>query len=165
MNISLQKKTDTVENGKVTKVRYEDVTDITQYWGGLVLTDDGKPVEIMADSSGSTRYQLTPTETASIWVESGNSKQLVSIPANTSAITVDIPKNLADYDASTDTIEIHIAFNAKTGTQITNYANYKVNLTANLLDSNEGVIEACNATDYMIYTNAKLNNEFLNSES
>ncbi|MBR0483467.1 MAG: hypothetical protein IJJ69_01665, partial [Oscillospiraceae bacterium] len=165
LNISLQKKTDTVENGKVTKVRYEDITNITQYWGGLTLTNDGKPVETITDNNGSTRYQLIPSEGTSIWIESNEYKELIPVTANMSSITVEIPKGKADYDTSTDTVEIHISFNVKTGTQNINYANYKVNLTAQLLNSEEGVIEACTATDYMIYTNAKLNNEFLNSES
>lgn len=170
--ISLQKKTDTVEIGKITKVRYEDITDITQYWGGLALTENGKPVERVIGSNGNTKYQLTPTEGTSIWVESNEYKQLIPVNDNTSTIIVDIPKNQADYDTSTDTVELHISFNAKTGTQITNYANYKVNLTAQLLkvtkeegmEDKEDVLEACNATDYMIYTNAKVNNEFLSAE-
>ena len=156
----------------VITLDYEDITDITQYWGGLALTENGKPVERVIDSNGNTRYQLTPTEGTSIWVESNKYKQLIPVNDNTSTIIVDIPKNQVDYDTSTDTVELHISFNAKTGTQITNYANYKVNLTAQLLkvtkeegmEDKEDVLEACNATDYMIYTNAKVNNEFLSAE-
>ena len=161
LTISLQKKVDDVETANgvktITKVRYADLNDITKYWGGLELKD-GKPIDKQLENGS---YQLTPKDTTSIWVESGDYKREISVLANTQTIVVTIPKNQVEYDSSTNEAKFHISFNAKTGANFTEYANYKVNLTVQLLNSSGDTIETCTASDYVIYTNAKINNEFI----
>ena len=163
LTISLQKKVDDVETAEgvktITKVRYADLDDITKYWGGLKLKD-GKPIDKQLENGS---YQLTPKDTTSIWVESGDYKQEISVSANTQTIVVTIPKSQVEYDSSTNEAKFHISFNAKTGVNFTKYANYKVNLTVQLLDNKGEPIETCTASDYVIYTNAKINNEFIES--
>lgn len=62
--------------------------------------------------------------------------------------------------------DIEITFNAKTGEGFTEYANYRVNLKAELFkeksaDNTENNVENSVAEDYLIYTNAKINANIL----
>lgn len=158
LTISLQKKEDVVTGGQIREVHYTDRDDITDYWGGLELKADGKPVETQLENGS---YQLTPKNETSIWVESKDYKREITVEANTSTISVTIPKSQVEYDSSTNEAKFHISFNAKTGGGFTEYANYKVNLTVQLLDRSGDPIETCTASDHVIYTNAKINNEFI----
>ena len=55
---------------------------------------------------------------------------------------------------------IEIGFNAKTGDGFKKYANYKVNAIVRLL-GNDGDITGSYADSSLIYTNAKVNHDFL----
>ena len=69
--------------------------------------------------------------------------------------------------------KIDITFNAKSGGQFIEYANYKVDLKADLYKTavtengtitgvnNESLITIGAAEDYLIYTNAKINPQFI----
>ncbi len=163
LSISLQKKTDTKVDGKVTGVQYANISDITQYWGGieLVADDSGilKPKETLFEHNGNSSFRLTLKDTTSIIINN----QEYPVNANTETITVTVPKNTLECDTASYLATIPISFNAKTGTTITQYANYKVNLTVQLLDGSGDPIESCTANDWLVYTNAKINHEFLNN--
>ena len=58
-------------------------------------------------------------------------------------------------------ININIGFSAKTGENFTEYANYRVNLSMRLLDGSNTDVGGSYADDYLIYTNAKVNHDFL----
>lgn len=61
--------------------------------------------------------------------------------------------------------EIETSFDVKTGAEFESgnltYANYKVKLTAELLDESGNYIENTNCSDYIIYTNAKICTDML----
>ncbi len=80
-----------------------------------------------------------------------------------SLITVDL--DATQCDRSGDIYDINISFNAKSGGEFTQYSNYEVDLTAELYDiqkdgntvvSEENIGNSV-ASDYLIYTNAKIN--------
>lgn len=43
------------------------------------------------------------------------------------------------------------------------YANYRVELTAVLLNDNNSVVNGTTSSDYVVYTNAKIETGFINS--
>ena len=67
--------------------------------------------------------------------------------------------NSASYKPG-QVIQIPIDYSILTGsefeTQDLTYANYKVTLTVSLLDKDNKELEGSSATDYIIYTNAKV---------
>ncbi len=69
------------------------------------------------------------------------------------SLVVDIPIEKCDYDA--DMYDLGIGFLAKTGDGFHEYANYKVTLKTELLDSDGETIENSSASNYIVYTNAK----------
>lgn len=80
------------------------------------------------------------------------------------AYALTIPK--AEIDLYDDGLyEIETSFDVKTGVEFEKsnltYANYKVKLTAELLDENGNYIENTNCSDYIIYTNAKICTDML----
>jgi hypothetical protein len=52
----------------------------------------------------------------------------------------------------------------KTGEEMTDYANYKVDLQAELRTGTAN-IDGSEASDHLVYTNAKINHEFLRTGS
>ena len=70
-----------------------------------------------------------------------------------------------DYNESKNKYDISTKFKVKTGSGFESknyyYANYKVVLNAELIDSSEQKINNSSATDYIIYTNAKINSSFV----
>ncbi|MBQ1903638.1 MAG: hypothetical protein II168_04650, partial [Ruminococcus sp.] len=90
---------------------------------------------------------------------------VVTVPAGSTSVDVRIPKNAlnaAGYTVDENGyIYIYIGFNAKTGENFSEYANYKVNLKARLLDGSNIDIAGSYDDDYIIYTNAKVNHDFL----
>lgn len=64
-----------------------------------------------------------------------------------------------------ETYDITTKYNVITGSAFEEngqtYANYKVLLTADLLDGNGKTMSATSASDYIVYTNAKINTSFI----
>lgn len=80
------------------------------------------------------------------------------------AYALTIPK--ANIDLYDDGLyEIGTSFDVKTGAEFEKdnltYANYKVKLTAELLDESGNYIENTECSDYIIYTNAKICTDML----
>lgn len=70
------------------------------------------------------------------------------------------------YDKS-NTYDVTTKFNVITGKAFENnnqtYANYKVQLTAELLDKDSNPIAGTTVSDYIIYTNARINTSFISA--
>ena len=88
--------------------------------------------------------------------------------------TVTVYLNAADCDYAGKLYKIDISFHAKSGGSFIQYANYKVDLKADLYKTaitdgsgnitgvdNESLITSSSAEDYLIYTNAKINPQFI----
>lgn len=57
---------------------------------------------------------------------------------------------------------LEILFNVKTGSGFTEYANYQVNLKAELLDDEDNTLENSRVGDYLVYSNVKVYSEVIN---
>jgi hypothetical protein len=133
LTLSLKKKEDVLDNGTIKSVEYRSITDLTNYLEGSVTFKCG---------------DATATKSVSA--------------ADNGSLVVYL--NTADCSKDSSIYDITISFNAKSGSGFYKYANYEVDLTAVLLtgDSDENdTISNSVATDYLIYTNAKINPEFL----
>lgn len=66
-----------------------------------------------------------------------------------------------------ETYDVTTKFNVITGKAFEDrnqlYANYKVQLTAELLDEKDSTISGTTVSDYIIYTNARINTSFINA--
>ena len=67
---------------------------------------------------------------------------------------VDIPIDSCEGDS--DIYRFGIGFQVKTGAGFTEYANYRVTVRAELLKEDGNTIDNSGASDYVIYTNAKV---------
>lgn len=85
----------------------------------------------------------------------------VPIAATGSSVTANL--DISDYDLSSGRIDIIIEFNAKSGADFHKYANYKIDLTAALYEETNctTLIDHSSAPDSLIYTNAKINPEYI----
>lgn len=150
--------------GSYTSASYQNVSPISSYWGAVQR--DGS-YEVAPNASGAP---VTVSGT-NLHIKCGSYDDIVTVPANSESFTWTIPKEVI---ASGETpgspgftvdengyIYINIAFNAKTGAGFTEYANYKVNISAKLSSNSSGDITGSYADDYLIYTNAKVNHNFL----
>ncbi|MBR3668288.1 MAG: hypothetical protein IKN66_14245 [Ruminococcus sp.] len=158
LTLSLQKKTDTPTGGPYTAATYQNVSSINEYWGAVVR--DGTTHEVTPNTKG----EPVTSSGTNLRIKCGTYDEIKTVAANTQTFTVTIPKATNGvpgftYDGS-GYIEIDIDFNAKTGADFTEYANYKVNLSVMLMDGAEDIAGSY-APDYLIYTNAKVNHEFL----
>ncbi len=160
ITLSLQKKTDSPNSGPpYTSASYQNVTSMNSYWGAVerAANNDVKP-----NASGAP---VTDSGT-NLRIQCGSYDQIVPVSANTTTFTYSIPKedlinNAPGYKVDENGyIYIYVGFNAKTGEGFTEYANYKVNITAKL-KGEAGDITGSYADDYLIYTNAKVNHDFL----
>ena len=166
LDMKLYKKTDFTDTNGITKVEYVDVTKNTS--GG----SSGKTIaDYLGDEITFTSGGVTKTVKLSELEDKGK-------------ITVLIPKEegSGEWDKNeNDIFTTEICFSAKTKTNFTEYANYKVELVVTLLkdvvvkdEEGEPVvdengnpvkrkeeIELSQADDYLVYTNAKVNHEFL----
>lgn len=100
------------------------------------------------------------------------SKNAVATAAATGS-TIVVYLNVDDCDYSGKLFDIDILFNAKSGGNFIEYANYKVDLKAELYRTaiieggvitgvdNESIITSSPAENYLIYTNAKICPEFI----
>lgn len=162
LTLSLQKKTDTPAGGPFTAATYRDVSSINAYWGAVQRNAITHEVTPAANGA-----PITDTGT-NLYVKCGSYDQIIPVAANTTTITLSIPKeNLTNSTNGfkvdeNNYIYIYVGFNAKTKDNFTEYANYKVNLTAKLRNSSDGDITGSYAESYLIYTNAKINHDFLN---
>lgn len=75
--------------------------------------------------------------------------------------------NSASYNPG-QVIQIPIDYSILTGSEFEKrgltYANYKVTLTVSLLDKDSKELEGSSATDYIIYTNAKVLTDVIQGE-
>lgn len=158
LTLSLQKKTDYPTGGPYTSANYQNVSPISNYWGAVQR--DGS-YEVAPNASGAP---VTDSGT-NLHISCGSYDDLVTVPANAETFTMTIPKEATGVSGYTvdenGYIYIHVSFNAKTGAGFTEYANYKVNISAKLSNTSSGDISGSYADDYLIYTNAKVNHDFL----
>ena len=157
LTLSLQKKADEADTPPYTSASYKNVSSINDYWGAVERDDNN---EVKPSSAGAP---VTDSGT-NLRIQCGSYDQIVPVGTNTQTFTCTIPKEANGVPGYTvdenGYIYIHIGFNAKTGDNFTEYANYKVNLSVKLLDGNEDITGSY-ADDYLIYTNAKVNHDFL----
>lgn len=136
LTLNLSKKTDSTSGGTVTGASYQSISNISNYMTILAITS--------GSSADLKSYKNTSLSTNGTYV-------------------YDIPINLCYKDAG-DNYQFVISFRAVTGGSFTEYANYKIPLRAELIDSAGGsmaVIEGSPAEDYVVYTNAKVEPEVI----
>ena len=165
LTLSLQKKTDAPNSGPpYSSASYQNVSYLNNYWGAVERDTNNN--EVAPNTSGAP---VTDTGT-NLRIQCGSFDSVVTVGANTQTFTYSIPKEDLTNGTSGFTVDengyiyINIGFNAKTGTGFTEYANYKVNLSVKLKDDTEDITGSY-ADDYLIYTNAKVNHNFLKHDS
>lgn len=160
VTLSLQKKTDTPTEGTYTAVNYADVTSIDKYWGAVKR--DAQTHEVEPDEAGKP---VTDAGKTNLYIKCGNYENIVPVPSNAKTLSFEIPKDAVGTAGfiidENGYININIGFSAKTGENFTEYANYRVNLSMRLLDGSNTDVGGSYADDYLIYTNAKVNHDFL----
>jgi len=137
LTIAFSKKTDT--GSPISGIAYVPITDMRNYLDGTITFTSG--------TAQTSSINLSTAESAvdsiTVWLDATQCKRDNGI-----------------YD-------IEISFNAKSGADFHEYANYRVDLTTELYDGdtdNDNITNTV-ATDYLIYTNAKINPEFLKEVS
>lgn len=156
LTLSLQKKTDLpTSGGTYTSAKYQDVTSIRDYWGAVAR--DGTTHEVAPNDRGAP---VTVANTTNLYVKCGNYDAIVPITEDSASFTLEIPKSYLTVDED-GYIYADIEFNVKTKEEFKEYANYRVNITAKLLDGSSD-IQGSYAESNLIYTNAKVNHDFLN---
>lgn len=138
LNITLSKKTDTVVNGVVTKAEYIPVEHLTDYLNPNVLITSGSNYTTTVAGGGTTLGVIHP------------------ISNNADHLEVTIPKDQCKYDSERNVFDFGIEYSVITGPNFHDYANYKVTLKVEMLDSTNKVIGNSTATGYIVYTNAKV---------
>ena len=87
-----------------------------------------------------------------------------TVSTDTKSITWTKPFN-PETDAVAGNVFAHIDVTPHTGTEFEaekfTYANYKIRLTAVMLDSGDKALEDTRASDYIIYTNARVVRELV----
>lgn len=166
LTLTLQKKTDTPAGGPYTAATYQNVSNINSYWGAVQRNETTH--EVVSDADGNP---VTVANTTNVRIKCGNYDKVIEVPANSTSIQIEIPRNVPASSETAETlgylvdengyIYIDVGFNAKTGENFTEYANYKVNISVRLLDNEDKEIAGSYAGDYLIYTNAKVNHDFL----
>lgn len=131
ITFALNKKTDLTSG-----ISYQPISEMQNYLAG-----DDKMVYFKVGQNGATVSVIPTGDKLTVWL------------------------NVSDYDltANGNIYDIYISFYAKTGTGFTEYANYKVDLTVELYkdDEHKVNVENSSASDYLIYTNAKINPNIL----
>lgn len=159
LTLSLQKKTDSPANSTpYTSAGYQNVSSLNDYWGAVERDGNNEVAPNEATGAPVTDFGTN------ILIKCGSYEHLITIPSNTTTFTLSIPKETTEIPGyvvdESGYIYIDIGFCAKTGTGFTDYANYKVNLSVKLKDEEEDITGSY-ADDYLIYTNAKVNHDFL----
>lgn len=133
LTFALSKKTDT--GSPISSISYVPISDLRNYLEGTITFKSGTAQATSVNLSTAE----SPVDSITVWLDAANCKKENGI-----------------YD-------IEISFNAKSGDGFTEYANYRVDLTTELYDGNtdDDNIDNTVAQDYLIYTNAKINPEFL----
>ncbi len=149
LKFSLQRKTNTVENGVIIGAEYVPVK-LTDYLGSNVWFTTYKTVKTTVEGE-------EIVEKVKLFNSSG------SVSSNGMYVEVDIPKD--KWDMVDDIYSVDIAFKVKTGEGMVDYANYKVDLQAELRKDLNTNIDGSEASDHLVYTNAKINHEFLRTGS
>ncbi len=140
LTFKLEKKTDS-EGNPVPDADYEAIANMQNYINGNI-TFKSNNAEVTAEATGST---------------------------------VTVYLDVEQCAPSGKLFDIDISFNAKSGGSFREYANYKIDLKAELYKTalrdaesgkitgviNESIITSSPAEDYLIYTNAKINPEFI----
>ena len=126
------------------------------------------PVKLSDHLDGSIRF--ITYETVKVTVDGEETEevrekfnQAVTVGENDIYVEVDIPKS--QWNMVDDIHSVDIAFKVKTGDGMVDYANYKVDLQAELRKDLNTNIDGSEASDHLVYTNAKINHEFLRTGS
>ena len=137
LTLALSKKTDT--GSPISGISYVPISDLRNYLDGTIIFKSGTAQA----SSISLSTAESSVDSVTVWLDATQCKIENGI-----------------YD-------IEISFNAKSGAGFYEYANYRVDLTTELYDGNTDDDNITNtvAQDYLIYTNAKINPEFLKEPS
>lgn len=137
LTLALSKKTDT--GSPISGISYVPISDLRNYLDGTIIFKSGTAQA----SSISLSTAESSVDSVTVWLDATQCKIENGI-----------------YD-------IEISFNAKSGAGFYEYANYRVDLTTELYDGNADDDNITNtvAQDYLIYTNAKINPEFLKEPS
>ena len=137
LTLALSKKTDT--GNPVSGISYVPIADLRNYLDGTITVKSGTA----QGSSINLSTAESTVDSVTVWLDATQCKKENGI-----------------YD-------IEISFNAKSGSGFHDYANYRVDLIAELYDGdadNDNITNTV-AQDYLIYTNAKVNPEFLKEMS
>ena len=127
LTIMLSKKTDMYdETGAIVGVEYSQVNDLRDYLNEDITVTSG------------TLYSQTHR------ISDQSPGKLV----------VDIP--IASCEGESDIYNFGVGFQAITGEGFTEYANYRVTVRAELLKEDGSTIDNSGASDYIVYTNAKV---------
>lgn len=142
LKLSLEKKTDVPASGDPkTEAKYVPITQMENYLKGdfTIKLMDGKEV-----------------------------KEEKTVTAEGGSITTFF--DIVEYKPDNGYYDIQISFNAKTGGSFKEYANYNVKLSVDLMtvnisnataEDNENVLPNSVISDHVVYTNAKVREEYL----
>ena len=140
LTFALSKKTDTGD--PITGVSYKQISDMRDYLDDTITFKSG-----------------TEEKTVKL---SENVRTLTNGTKTVDYVTVVL--DAAKCSPKSNIYDIVISFDAKSGTGFTDYANYRVDLKAELyksVNNSDTNIENSVAQDYLIYTNAKINPDYL----
>ena len=127
LTIMLSKKTDMYdESGAIFGVEYSQVNDLRKYLNEVITVTSG--------TIYSKSHQIS---------EQSPGKLVVDIP-------------IGSCKGESDIYSFGVGFQAITGQGFTEYANYRVTVRAELLKEDGSTIDNSGASDYIVYTNAKV---------
>ena len=150
-------------NDKITAVGYYNVLNLPE-----TAIDRAKKVKFtlsLYQKTSTGIYDAVPMaqylENITLYDKNGTAKAPVS--AGDSYEYVFDRETELNYEAGS--FEVVSSYSVITGAEFEGgkkiYSNYKVQLTAQLLDENDDPIENSGCSDYIIYTNAKINSQLI----
>lgn len=153
LRFALNKKTDTIVDGNVAKVEYVPVK-ISDYMSGEITFKSGDIVRTVNVNS-----EKVSTEGGGTYIDViiPKSEALSDNTGNSGTTT-------GQWAVDNDIYRVDISFNVKTGEGFKDYANYRIDLQAALMDTETHMLDATIASDHLVYTNAKVNHEFVKPE-
>lgn len=130
--------------------------------------DSGSPTITGVSYSKDSLYLRSYLE-GNITFKSGTSEEVVDLSKlSITEDTITVELDVAGCNVTSNIYDILISFNAKSGTDFSYYANYRVDLKAELYkpvvkdgETTYTNVDNSIAQDYLIYTNAKINPEYL----
>lgn len=130
--------------------------------------DSGSPTITGVSYSKDSLYLRSYLE-GNITFKSGTSEEVVDLSKlSITEDTITVELDVVGCNVTSNIYDILISFNAKSGTDFSYYANYRVDLKAELYkpvvkdgETTYTNVDNSIAQDYLIYTNAKINPEYL----